>query len=133
MANVVSTYGTTESFVKSALMGLGATQQDPNGRFYLDGNMVNVELSQVIAEAIYIEEIFRDGQSVTGKYTADRKAGAVCADRAAAAVRTGRFCPPTRQGLRRSCLRRRMSCPRRWRNLAPTRARATGSRLWRMR
>lgn len=77
MANVVSTYGTTESFVKSALMGLGATQQDPNGRFYLDGNMVNVELSQVIAEAIYIEEIFRDGQSVTGKYTTDRKAGAV--------------------------------------------------------
>ena len=77
MANVVSTYGTTESFVKSALIGLGATQQDPNGRFYLDGNMVNVELSQVIAEAIYIEEIFRDGQSVTGKYTADRKAGAV--------------------------------------------------------
>lgn len=77
MANVVSTYGTTESFVKSALMGLGATQQDPNGRFYLDGNMVNVELSQVIAEAIYIEEIFREGQSVTGKYTTDRKAGAV--------------------------------------------------------
>lgn len=77
MANIVTTYGTAESLVKSALMGLGATQQDPNGRFYLDGNMVNVELSQVIAEAIYIEEIFRDGQSVTGKYTTDRKAGTV--------------------------------------------------------
>lgn len=77
MANIVSTFGTTEAFVKSALMGLGATQTDPNGRFYLDGNMVHVELSQVIAEAIYIEEIFRDGQSVTGKYTTDRKAGAI--------------------------------------------------------
>ena len=62
MSNIVSTYGNVENFVKSALMGLGATEQDPNGRFYLDGNMVNVELSNVIAEAIYIEEIFRDGQ-----------------------------------------------------------------------
>lgn len=68
MATIVSTFGTTEGFVKSALMGLGATQKSPNGRYYIDGNMVNVELSQVIAEAIYIEEIFRDGQSVTGKY-----------------------------------------------------------------
>lgn len=77
MTKVVSTYGRVEDFVKSALMGLGATEQDPNGRFYLDGSMVNAELSQVIAEAIYISEIFRDGQSVTGKYTTDRKAGAV--------------------------------------------------------
>ena len=77
MANIISTYGRTEQFVKSALMGLGATEQDPNGRFYIDGSMVNAELSQVICEAIYIEEIFRDGQSVTGKYTTDRKAGAV--------------------------------------------------------
>lgn len=74
---VVSTYGTVENFTKSALLGLGATETDANGRFYLDGNMVNAELSNVIAEAIYIEEIFRDGQSVTGKYTTDRKAGAV--------------------------------------------------------
>ncbi|MBQ0099418.1 MAG: chitobiase/beta-hexosaminidase C-terminal domain-containing protein [Firmicutes bacterium] len=74
---VISTYGTTENFVKSALLGLGATETDPNGRFYLDGSMVNVELSNVIAQAIYINEIFRDGQSVTGKYTTDRKAGAV--------------------------------------------------------
>lgn len=77
MANVVSTYGTTENFVKSALMGLGATEQDANGRYYLDGSMVHVELSNVIAEAIYIEEIFRAGQSVTDKYTTDREAGAV--------------------------------------------------------
>jgi hypothetical protein len=74
---IVSTYGTVENFTKSALLGLGATETDANGRFYLDGNMVNAELSNVIAEAIYIEEIFRDGQSVTGKYTTDRRAGAV--------------------------------------------------------
>lgn len=74
---VIQTYGEASQFVKSALMGLGATATDPNGRFYLDGNMVNVELSRVIAEAIYIEEIFRDGQSVTGKYTTDTKAGAI--------------------------------------------------------
>lgn len=78
MANVIkSTWGTTEAFVTSALMGLGATQQDPNGRFYLDGNMVNVELSNIVAEAIYIEGIFRNNQSVTDKYTTDRQAGTV--------------------------------------------------------
>lgn len=77
MPKIVSTFGSVEGFVKSALMGLGATEQDPNGRFYVDGTMVNVELSNVIAEAIYISEIFRDRQSVTGKYTTDRKAGAV--------------------------------------------------------
>lgn len=75
--NIISTYGRTEQFVKDALMGLGATEQDPNGRFYIDGSMVNAELSQTICEAIYVEEIFRDGQSQTGKYTTDRKAGAV--------------------------------------------------------
>lgn len=77
MAKITSTYGTTESFVSSALMGIGATTKDPNGRFYIDGSMVNVELSQVIAEAIYIEEIFRNGQSVTDRYTTERKAGAI--------------------------------------------------------
>jgi hypothetical protein len=77
MARVVSTYGTGEKFVTSALMGLGATQQDPNGRFYVDGNMVNAELSQAIVECIYVGEIFREGQSITSKYTTDRQAGAV--------------------------------------------------------
>lgn len=78
MANIINTYGVTNKFVTSALMGLGATQQDPNGRFYIDGSMVNVELSRVIAEAIYIQDIFRDGQSVTGKYTTNaQKDGAV--------------------------------------------------------
>lgn len=74
---IQSTFGTTEAFVKSALMGLGATQQDPNGRFYIDGNMINVELSNVIAEAIYIEGIFRNNQSVTDRYTVDRTAGTI--------------------------------------------------------
>lgn len=73
----IKTYGTGEKFVTSALMGLGATETDANGRFYIDGSMVNVELSNTIAEAIYIQEIFRDGQSVTGAYTADRNAGAI--------------------------------------------------------
>ena len=77
MSKVISTYGNVEQFVTSALMGMGATEQDANGRFYLDGSMVNVELSDVIAEAIYIQEIFRDGQSVTGKYSTDREAGAL--------------------------------------------------------
>lgn len=75
--NIIETYGTVEGFVHSALIGVGATEKDPNGRYYLDGSMVNVELSDVIAESIYIQEIFRDGQSVTGKYTTDRNAGAV--------------------------------------------------------
>lgn len=78
MAKVtVQSYGSTENFVKSVLMGSGATEKDKNGRWYVDGTMINAELSSVIAEAIYIGEIFRDGQSVSGKYTADRKAGAV--------------------------------------------------------
>jgi len=77
MANIINTYGEVSQFVQSALMGLGATETDPNGRYYLDGNMVNVELSRAIAEAIYIEEIFRDGQSVTGRYTTDTAAGAI--------------------------------------------------------
>ena len=77
MANV-STYGVVSQFTTDALMGLGATAQDPNGRFYVDGSMVNVELSRVIAESIYINEIFRDGQSVTAKYTsAPQRNGAV--------------------------------------------------------
>lgn len=69
MSKIINTSGVASKFTTSALMGLGATQQDANGRFYVDGSMVNVELSRVIAESIYIEEIFREGQSVTGEYT----------------------------------------------------------------
>lgn len=75
MSKVISTYGVASKFTTDALLGLGATQQDKNGRFYLDGSMVNVELSRVIAESIYIEEIFREGQSVTGKYTTNPERG----------------------------------------------------------
>jgi hypothetical protein len=71
----ISTYGNVSQFTTSALMGLGATSQNPNGRFYVDGSMVNVELSQVIAEAIYIQEIFRNGQSVNAGYVTNQKQG----------------------------------------------------------
>lgn len=68
-ATTQPTYGNVSKFTTSALMGLGATQLDPNGRFYIDGSAVHVALSSAIAETIYIKRIFRDGQSVTGKYT----------------------------------------------------------------
>ena len=67
----VSTFGVASKFTTSALMGLGAAEADANGRFYIDGSMVSVNLSRAIAETIYIKRIFRDGQSVTGKYTAN--------------------------------------------------------------
>ena len=35
--NPVATYGNIEGLIKNVLMGSGATQQDPNGRFYVDG------------------------------------------------------------------------------------------------
>lgn len=67
----ISTYGVASKFTTSALMGLGATSSDPNGRFYIDGSAINVGLARTVAETIYIKRIFRDGQSVTGKYTAN--------------------------------------------------------------
>lgn len=69
----ITSIGSGDKFVTSALMGMGGTQQDKNGRFFLDGSMVNVELSRVIAEAIYIGRIFRNGQSVNMKYTTDTR------------------------------------------------------------
>ena len=75
MGNVINTSGVVSKFTTSALMGLGATETDANGRFYLDGTMVNVELSRVVAEAIYIQQIFREGQSVTAKYTTNAERG----------------------------------------------------------
>ncbi|MBQ9115632.1 MAG: hypothetical protein IJY04_01270 [Clostridia bacterium] len=75
---VISTYGNAAAFTTSALMGMGATSTNANGRFYIDGSMVNVELSRVIADAIYIQEIFRNGQSVNAGYvTGQRQGGAV--------------------------------------------------------
>lgn len=67
-----------KTFVANALTSLGAVDQDAAGKLYIDGQAVNAELSQVIAETIYIKQIFRDGQSVTGKYAAGlRKNGLV--------------------------------------------------------
>lgn len=72
MSKVINSIGNGEQFVTAALMGMGGTQEDRNGRFFVDGQMVGVELSRTIAEAIYIEEIFRNGQSVTERFTTDR-------------------------------------------------------------
>lgn len=71
MSKVINSIGSGEKFVTAALMGMGGTQQDKNGRFFVDGQMVHVELSRVIAEAVYIDEIFRNRQSVNEKYTAN--------------------------------------------------------------
>ncbi|AWW06117.1 MAG: chitobiase/beta-hexosaminidase [Caudoviricetes sp.] len=75
MSKVITSIGSGEKFVTAALMGMGGTQQDNNGRFFVDGQMVNVELSRVIAEAVYIDEIFRNGQSVNEKYTTNLTRG----------------------------------------------------------
>lgn len=75
MGKVITSVGSGEQFITAALMGMGGTQQDKNGRFFVDGQMVNVELSRVIAESIYIDEIFRNGQSVTERYTTDTTRG----------------------------------------------------------
>lgn len=75
MATTITSIGSGEKFVTAALMGMGGTTQDKNGRFFVDGSMVHVELSRVIAEAIYIDEIFRNGQSVSEKYTTDTTVG----------------------------------------------------------
>lgn len=72
MAKEITSIGMGDKFITSALMGMGGTQQDKNGRFFVDGNIVGVELSRTIAEAVYIDEIFRNGQSVTERYTTDR-------------------------------------------------------------
>lgn len=72
MAVTINSIGSGNEFVTAALMGMGGTQQDKNGRFFVDGQMVDVEISRVVAEAIYIDEIFRNGQSVTERFTTDR-------------------------------------------------------------
>lgn len=46
-----------------------------NGALYLDGTMTQAKLSEAIVEAIYVGDIFRDGQSVTKKYAVGAKAG----------------------------------------------------------
>lgn len=46
-----------------------------DGRLYLDGTQTKMVMAQAIAEAIFVGEIFRDGQSVTSKYTVNAKVG----------------------------------------------------------
>lgn len=71
----VTSYGNVEGVIKNVLMSNGATQQDPYGRFYIDGQMVNVELSRAIAEGIYLEELFQPGFNCTAEYTDDTRPG----------------------------------------------------------
>ncbi len=74
----VQSYGNVEGVIKSVLMANGGSAQDPNGRFYIDGQMVNVDLSTAIAEAIYLNEVYQNGLNCTAKYTDDTaKGGAV--------------------------------------------------------
>lgn len=74
---ILKSFGDTQTFARNVLMGSGATERDRNGRYFVDGSAVNVEISETITEVLYVDEIFRDGQSVTAKYTADRNAAAV--------------------------------------------------------
>ena len=63
-----------EKIARTVLQGADpVTGKD--GRLYLDGTMTPAVLSEAIAEALYVGEIFRDGQSVTKKYTVNAKVG----------------------------------------------------------
>lgn len=72
---LVQSYGNVEGIIKNVLMSNGATQQDPNGRFYIDGQMVHVDLARAIAEAIYLFEVYQNGLNCTARYTDDTKPG----------------------------------------------------------
>ena len=63
-----------EQIARQVLMtGDPATGND--GRLYLDGTMTPLVMASALAEAVYVGEIFRDGQSVSAKYTTNAKAG----------------------------------------------------------
>ena len=72
---LVQSYGNVAGIIKNVLMSNGATQQDPNGRFYIDGQMVHVDLARAIAEAIYLFEVYQNGLNCTARYTDDTKLG----------------------------------------------------------
>ena len=74
MAQVTS-YGNVEGVIKNVLMSNGGTAQDRYGRFYLDGQMIGVELARAIIEAIYLNEVYQPGLNCTAKYTDDTKPG----------------------------------------------------------
>lgn len=61
-----------ESIVRDVLMS-GETVTGRDGRLFLDGVMLQASISDAIAEAIYVGEIFRNGQSVTSKYAVNAK------------------------------------------------------------
>lgn len=63
-----------EQIARQVLM-TGDPVTGTDGRLYLDGTMTPVVLARAMAEAIYVGEIFRDGQSVTQKYTVGAKVG----------------------------------------------------------
>lgn len=46
-----------------------------DGALYLDGTMTPTKMSEAIAEAIYVGEVFRNGQSVTSRFTVNAKVG----------------------------------------------------------
>ncbi len=76
MANTnVTSYGKVEGIIKNVLMSNGGTETDRYGRFYLDGQMIGVELSRAIAEAIYLNEVYQNGLNCTVKYTDDTRPG----------------------------------------------------------
>lgn len=79
MADInVTSYGKVEGIIKNVLMSNGGTETDRYGRYYLDGQMVGVELAQAIIESIYLNEVFINGLNCTSVYTDDtRPNGAV--------------------------------------------------------
>lgn len=71
----VTSYGNVEGVIKNVLMSNGGTETDRYGRFYLDGQMIGVELANAIAEAIYLNEVYQNGLNCTVKYTDDTRPG----------------------------------------------------------
>ena len=63
-----------EQIARTVLTGTDPVA-DKTGRLFLDGQMTQAVLSQALASAMYVGEIFRDGQSVTAKYTTNAKPG----------------------------------------------------------
>jgi hypothetical protein len=63
-----------EQIARQVLM-TGDVTEDSSGRLSIDGISSQSKLSEAIAEAIYVGEIFRNGQSVTSKYTVNAKVG----------------------------------------------------------
>ena len=61
-----------EQIVKDVLL-TGATPDNNGERLMLEGTMLQANISEAIAEAKYVGEIFRDGMNVTKRYSAGAK------------------------------------------------------------